>query len=129
MASRRALKNGAPRLLAHHGGAEGSVYRRVFDALAAEFGPFTALGCLEAGRTAAAYLQLQTTTRALVAAQRKRRLGRGRTLNVQQLERLARRAGLADQSYSQALDRLRELAGKRKPLDLAQRIAAHRSGA
>jgi hypothetical protein len=129
MGSRRALKGGAPRLLDHHGGTEGKAYRRAFDALDAEFGPLTPLGCLEAGRTAAAYLQLQTTTRALVGAQRKRRLARGRTLNPKDLERLARRQGLADASYSQALDKLRELTAPAKrrtttPEDLVARLRA-----
>ena len=111
MGSHRALKGGAPRLLEHHGGAEGAAYRRCYAAIVEEYGPLSPLGRLEAGRTAAAYLQLQTTTRALVAAQRKRRLARGRTINAQQLERLARRQGLADATYSQALDKLRALTG------------------
>ncbi len=123
MGGRRPLKGGAPRLLGRHDGLEGWAYRRAFDAMAEEFTLSTPLLQFEAGRVAALRVQLEAATRALMAAQRARRIGRGRRPNVQQLERLARRQGLADGSYSQALDKLRELAGRRKPLDLAQRLA------
>jgi hypothetical protein len=124
MGQRRRLKGGAPRLLGNHGGAEGAAYRRAYDALEEEYGPFSALGRLEAGRVAVAYVQLQATTRALVAEQQKRRRGKGRRPNAQQIERLARRQGLADNSYAQALARLQAmaLAGPRSADDFAARV-------
>lgn len=108
MSGRRPLKGGAPRLLSNHGGLEGKDYRRAYDVLAAELGPFTPLQRMEAGRVAAAWLQLQAATRALTTAQRERRTGKGRRPSARDLERLARRQGLADSTYAQALARLQE---------------------
>lgn len=118
MGGPRTLLRGAPRLLGNHGGHEGAVYRQMFAALEAELGPFTDLERLEAGRVAVAWLQLQTATASLVAAQRKRRNARfadklGRKKTDRQMERLARRQGLADQTFSQAIDKLRELTKRR----------------
>jgi hypothetical protein len=113
MAGRRPLKGHAPRLLGNHSGAEGKRYRALYDALEAELGPFSVLQRFEAGRVAAAGVELQAATAALNAARRDRRLGRGRRPNLQAIERLARRAGLADGSYSAALERLKELCAKK----------------
>jgi membrane-bound lytic murein transglycosylase B len=130
MSHRSPLKGGAPRLLGHHGGAMGKAYRRVYDALESEFGPFTVLQRLEAGRVAVCYVQLEAATNALVDAQRQRRHGKGRRPNLEQIERLARRQGLADGSYSQALDKLKELTAanrKRQPAsgrELLERVRA-----
>jgi hypothetical protein len=110
MPGKRPLKRGAYRLLGHHGGVEGKAFRRFYDALEAAYGPFsTALVRFEASRTAVAAVQVERTTRELVAAQRKRRIGRGRKPNERQVERLARRQGLADGSYAAAVKRLEEL--------------------
>jgi hypothetical protein len=54
-------------------------------------------------------INLQSATRALVAARRARDRGRGRRPSAQAIERLSRRRALQDMSYSQALDRLRDL--------------------
>jgi hypothetical protein len=133
MARGRPLKGGAPRLLGNHGGQEGKAYRRHFDALEAEIGPFTPLQRFEAGRVAAAAVELIAATRTLNAARRDRRLGKGRRPNLQAIERLARRAGLADGSYAAALERLREMAresrGKRRPTSALELLDEHRSGA
>jgi hypothetical protein len=107
------LKGGAPRLLGNHLGADGKAYRRCYDALDEEYGPLSPLGRLEAGRVAALYVQLQATTRTLAEAQRKRLTGRGRRPSAQAIERLSRRQGLVDGSYSQALEKLRALAAGR----------------
>ncbi len=114
MPSRKPLKGGAPRLYGNHSGTEGRAYRVAYDTLAAEFALTTPLLRFEAGRVAALMVQLTLTTRALVAAQRHRRAGRGRRPNVQQIERLARRQGLSDASYSQAVDKLRDLAAAQR---------------
>ena len=112
MGGRRALKGGAPRLLGRQDGLEGRVYRRAYDALEAEYGPFSALARLEAGRVALLWVQLQAASHALMQAQRARRTGKGRRPSVQQVERFARRQGLADGSYVQGLAKLRELVAR-----------------
>ena len=113
MSGRRPLKGGAVRLLGTHAGVEGAIFRRIYDALAADLGPLSPLGALEASRVAANWVQLQAATRALAAARRKRVEGRGRRPNVRAIERLARRQGLADASYAASLARLLALAAHR----------------
>ena len=111
MGGRRRLKAGAPRLLGRHDGPSGRAYRRGYDALEADLGSFASeLVRFEAGRVAVAMLNLETAIRALAAARRARESGKGRRPGPRDLERLARRQGLADATYSQALDKLRELA-------------------
>jgi hypothetical protein len=118
MAGRRPLKGRAPRLLGFHGGAEGKAYRRGYDALEMQYGPFSSeLLRFEAGRVAVARMQLERATMELTKAQRDRRCGKGRRPNLQQIERLARRQGLADQTYVSALKRLEELAEQQRSAD------------
>ncbi|MBI4589508.1 MAG: hypothetical protein HY725_11760 [Candidatus Rokubacteria bacterium] len=102
-------------MMGNHSGWHGRRYRRVYLDFLAELGPFGDLARMEAARVAALRVQLEVATAALVDAQRSRRDGKGRRPSVQAVERAARRAGLADGSYSQALDKLRELAGERRP--------------
>jgi hypothetical protein len=124
MGKRRALSGGQPRMLSDHRSPEGAQYRSAFEALKAEHGPFhTATLRFAAGRVALLEVSLTASSRALDAARRQRAIGKGRRPSERQLERLARRVGLDDGSYQAALDRLREMAGARKPLDLAQRLA------
>ena len=91
MGGRRYLKSGAPRLLSRHDGMEGVAYRRAYADLAAEFDLSTAFLRFEGGRVAALRVQLEAASRALVDAQRARRVGRGRRPNAQAIERLSRR--------------------------------------
>lgn len=113
MGGRRRLKGDAPRLLGRHDGPAGRAYRRAYDALAQEFGPFPSpLLRFEAGRVAVAMLNLEYASTALAAARRLRERGKGRRPSPREIERLSRRQGLADASYSAALARLRELAGR-----------------
>lgn len=114
---------GMPRLLGNHRGPRGRAYRRTFEALAAEYGPFSALGRLEAGRVAVAWVNLVAASESLEAARRAREEGRGRRPSPRAIERLARRQGLADQSYAQALAALRELvAARREPASIADLV-------
>jgi len=108
---RHGLRGGAPRLLGVHDGVHGRWYRECWAALSAEYGQFAGLGRLEAGRVCLAWCQLRATTTALVDGQRARQKRAGKPPSVRQLERLAKRAGLADSTYSQALDKLRALMG------------------
>jgi hypothetical protein len=109
MGGRRRLRAGAPRLLGRHDGARGRAYRRAFNALAAEFDLGSALARLEAGRVAVAWCNLEAATEALEAARQSRESGKGRRPSPREIERLARRQGLANADYSQALVQLREL--------------------
>jgi hypothetical protein len=123
------LKGGAVRLLDRHDGAAGRAFRAAYDALVVDLGPFRSrLARMEASRTAAAWVNLQVATSALTALRRQREQGRGRRPSAQAVERAARRQGLADQTYSQALDRLRELAAQRsgisRPSTPAEMLAA-----
>ena len=109
MGGRRRLRAGAPRMLGRHDGVRGRWFRHAWTALVAEYGPFTGLARLEAGRVALAWVNLEAATEALEAARRAREEGRGRRPSPHAIERLYRRQGLADQSYSQALTQLRAL--------------------
>jgi hypothetical protein len=110
------LVGGAPRLLGSHGGLAGKAYRRAYDTLASEFPLTTPFLRYEAGRVAALRVEFESAMVALADARRKRKEGRGRRPNTKLIEQLARRAGLADNSYAQALGRLQEM------------VARHRNG-
>jgi hypothetical protein len=56
-------------------------------------------------------VNFEAATLALETGRRKREMGRGRTPTTLDAERLARRQGLADQSYAQALAQFREVVG------------------
>jgi hypothetical protein len=103
------LGGGMPRLLGRHDDARGRAYRRAYTALAAEFDLASALARLEAGRVAVAWVNLEASSESLEAARRAREEGRGRRPSPRTIERLARRQGLANADYSQALSQLREL--------------------
>jgi hypothetical protein len=109
VSGRRCLRADAPRLLGKHDGVRGRWYREAWRALVADHGPLSGLARLEAGRTAVAWVQYRAATVALEDARRQREAGRGRRPSPRLIERLARRQGLADQSYSAALDKLRAL--------------------
>jgi hypothetical protein len=135
MSGKRRLKADAPRLLGKHDGEAGRAFRRHYDGLEAELGPFRShLLRFEAARVAVAGVNLEAATRALATARRARESGKGRRPSPRDLERLSRRQGLADATYSQALDKLRALAradgaSRRDPLDDVRRAveAANRT--
>ncbi len=126
MGSRATLHDGVPKLLGNHGGWEGKAFRRAYESLKAEYGPFPSQFLrFEAARVAVCSLQFERATRELTIAQRKRRSGKGRRPNPQQVERLARRQGLADTSYGTALGRFQELVARNgRKNDLATNIQA-----
>jgi hypothetical protein len=124
MSGRRPLKGGAARLLGNHDGAVGKTFRRCYDALEGELGPFTPLGRLEASRVAARFVEMQDATRALTAAQARRADGRGRRPGSREIRALQRRLGLADGSYTAALAQLRTLAPTRKAPSLPDYLAS-----
>jgi hypothetical protein len=121
--SKRVLKDGAPRLLGHHGGAEGVAYQRHYQAIKQAFGPFESdLLRYEAGRLAVARMQFERATAELTTFQKKRRTGKGRRPNERLIERLARRQGLADQTLSTTLARFEALARANGKSDLARSL-------
>jgi hypothetical protein len=126
MAGRRRLRAGAPRLLGKHDGIRGKWYRECWVALIAEYGSLAGLRRLEAGRVCVAWVQLRTATAALEDARRAAVEGRGRRPGPRDLERLARRQGLADATYSQALDKLGAICAPQSkvttPADLVERL-------
>jgi hypothetical protein len=132
MPSQRVLPCGAPRVFGNHSGHEGHVYRNCYAALEAVYGPFIAEAVkFEAARAAIARMQLEAATAALVELQRMRRTGRGRRPNLRDVERAARRQGLADNSYASAMNRLEQViaAVSRKPPTIAELVAQRRAGA
>jgi hypothetical protein len=129
MPGRKPLKGGARRLLNTHSGKQGFTFRRCYDALAEQLGPFTRLQALEASRVAVAWVNFEAASRALALARHARTNGRGRRPNAQAIERLARRQGLADTSYAAALAALRDLVGTpRPPAPIADLVARQQRG-
>jgi hypothetical protein len=127
MGGKRRLKAGAVRLLGTHDGVSGRAFRRAYDALGQEFDLSRPLARLEASRTAAAWANLEASTRALQAGRKARESGKGRRLGARDLERLARRHGLDDGSYAAAAARLETVAKKRsaqQPSTPAELLAA-----
>jgi hypothetical protein len=113
---RKPLVRGAVRVLGLHDGLDGRTFRVGYDALAETFGPLsTRLLRLEASRAAAAWTRLVAAQRSLAAARRERERGKGRRPSVRELERLSRRVGLDDASYTAAVDRLADLARTGRP--------------
>ena len=109
MGGRKPLQRGARRLLGHHGNVEGRSFRACYDALLGELGPFSVLQAMEASRVAANWVALEQATKAHALARQKRVSGRGKKPSARDVERLARRQGLADGTYSTSLERLRAL--------------------
>jgi hypothetical protein len=123
MAGKKQLVRGAVRILGNHHGKEGKIFRVAFDALVERYGEFgTQLLRLEASRVAALWVHLAIATRELSVARGRRTKERGRRPGARDVERLSRRAGLADSSYQLGLNRLEEMVGTAKKPDLALRV-------
>jgi hypothetical protein len=106
------LGAGLRRLYPDHRAVRGP--SEAFSALEVDLGPFSPLARREAWRCAALGVECEAAMMALAAARHDRRTGRGRKPNAREVERLARRAGLANLSYTQAVDRLRALAAQQR---------------
>ncbi len=124
----RPLLNGAPRLLGNHRGRTGKRYHACYTALAERYGPFSdQVLRMEAGRCAAAWVEYMASTQQLAEARAKLQAARGRhagSWNAQAIQRLSKRVGLNDATYSAALRRLEELTAHTRSPDLAQQAAA-----
>jgi hypothetical protein len=119
----RRLRALPARVFLDHRTADAVAHRRFYAVLDEEMPLTTPLLRHEASRVAMLAVIRTNSARALLAAQAQARHSPGHP-SRREIERLARRAGLDDGSYSQALDKLRALAGPRKPLDFAQALAA-----
>jgi hypothetical protein len=107
---KRRLRAVPARIFPDHRGTDAVVHRRFYAALAEDLPLPTPLLRSEGSRVALLHVLAVNAARALVVAQAASTRGRGRRPSPQAIERLARRAGLADGSYSVALDKLRALA-------------------
>jgi hypothetical protein len=128
MGGPRRLQANAPRLLGHHGGHGGRVYRREWLALQAAHDLSQQLVRLLAGRVCVTAVNLDASTRALVTARRARERESGRRPSVRDVERLARRQGIDTDAYAAALARLQAIAptrnGHEDPVAAVQRAVA-----
>jgi hypothetical protein len=124
MGGRRRLRGGLERFLPDHRTALGKALRREYRVLIAGYGvDGDPLLQREASRTALLVIRAREAAREWAELVERRRRGRGRRPGPRAVERAARRAALDDQTAAQALDRLRQRAGERRPLDLARAIA------
>lgn len=111
----RRLRGGLTRLFRDHRSALAVRYRREYAAILAALAiNGDALLQREAGRVAMLRVRALTSAAAWGSLVEKRAAGRGRKPNARAVERAARRAHLDDMSATQALDRLRALAGERR---------------
>jgi hypothetical protein len=117
-------------MLGKHHGADGRAYRRAWEALCLEFGhpEPKSLTRLEMGRVCVCWTALEAATESLANARQARAEGKGRRPSDRDIERLARRQGLADSSYAAALDKLREMVGPRPPATLAAELKRQGNG-
>ena len=113
---RRRLGGHAVRMLGSHAGIDGKAFRRGYNALCDEFGapPSHGILRLEMSRAAVAWTTLEAAQRRLAEARRRRETLKTHRPSESMILRLEKRAGLADESYSRAVDRVRELAGARR---------------
>lgn len=109
MAGRSRLRDGAPRLLGKHDSIRGKWYRECWAALIAELGPIEGLRRLEAGRVCITWVNPRASTQALEDARRRRKPWN------KVIACLARRQGIDDGAYGQALEHLRHLVGAKRP--------------
>jgi hypothetical protein len=121
---RRRLRDDAPRMLPHHDGARGKWYRQAWMALREELGPLSGLKRLEAARVALAWVNLREAQFTLELARRKRAASNGKHPSITSVEKLARRQGLADQSYALAMNNLRERFPRSGPASIGDLVHA-----
>lgn len=127
MGSKPRLRGGFKAWLPDHRLAHGRLYARYLRAGLELLGVASLndseLLRLEVERFAKAALLHDQATRHWADLLNRRETGKGRRPNERQVERAARRVGLADMTMKECTGRLEELAGRRKPLDLAQRLS------
>jgi len=105
------------RMIGNADAADRREFTRQLRALEAEYGrpaPHSLLR-LATMRAATRWVTLVAASRALADARRARSEGKGRRPSQREINALARRAGLEDSSYAQAVDAVRELAARHAP--------------
>lgn len=100
-------------MFASHSGKRGRLYQAQFAALRERYGPFDAVARCNAAAAAVLWVEFQTATAAVQAAEDVRARGKGRRPSAAGIEKLKRRQGLSWGSYQQAERRLEELAARR----------------
>ena len=125
---RKYIGAGVPRLYRDHRTRQARKYGACFADLDATYDLRAPLARQHAVGVADAYVRWCSVTELLDDAESARANGRGRRPSAQGVERLRRRQGLEWSKYEGALRRLEEIAGKRKPLDLARALAAAQAG-
>jgi hypothetical protein len=124
---RRRLRGGFAVWLPDHRGTDGVLFRRYLKAGVELIGGVlngSELHRVEVRRYAIAGVVYERAARAWGEAVARREHGRGRRPSRRDVERTARRLGLAEQTFTAAAQRLEALAGERKPLDTARAITA-----
>jgi len=122
----RPLRGGIPRLLPNHCTPTAVIYRRHFQALAGQFGPFTGNPFLTdyAGRVALAFVTARESGMDLARARTARERGTGRRPSVAALRQLGKRAGIDQAAYDTMLATLRGLVVQNgHGADLATRLS------
>lgn len=119
-----------PRRFLSHKGTMGAAFRTHYASLEQTYGPFTSELIRQAAADAAqAHVVKLTAVRTWEQAQAARTNGKGRRPNTRLLIQLSKRIALESMSYQSAINRLEAVAGKPRPVDLAQRLAAQYGGA
>jgi hypothetical protein len=88
--------------------------RAYYRSLEARFGPLDRVTHASAHAETLMWWAFIRASEAMAKSEKKRDEGRGRRPSLRAIERLMKRQGLAFGSYSQALDKLRELAASRR---------------
>lgn len=125
MGGRRRLEGGFTPWLPDHRGQDGRAFRRYIRAGQEITGPMngSALVRVDLARYGVAGVVYDRSARAWADVLARRESGRGRRPSERQLERAARRLGLADATLKEATTRLESLASQARPMDLAARVA------
>lgn len=127
---RRRLRGGFSVWLPDHRATDGVLFRRYLKAGAELLGGLdgSELHRVEVRHYAIAGVVYERAARVWGEAAERRENGLGRRPSSRDVERAARRLGLAEQTFTAAAQRLEALAGERKPLDTAKAIAAAQTG-
>src|SRR5215471_16405618 len=118
MPGKARLSGGLARVFPDHRARIARAYRAEFDVLRVTFNLTDPLLLREVARVAMLAVRAREANRAWGDLVAERRTGRGRRPSPRQIERARRAAALDDLQYATAADRLRELAGPRKPATL-----------
>jgi hypothetical protein len=109
MSPRGRLRGGMPRVYRDHRTGIGAAYRRVYEAISREHGPFEpgGLRALQASQAASLWLSFVAATETLTEARERRASDRGRRPSPRLIDRLEHRQQVASRAFAEALDALK----------------------